>query len=175
VKDEHFKQGAALPGASVVLMLPTGPVASDRGNEARMTRIRDFLSSRQGGNEQLAEERLIVAVTEAVSEEMERKGVTKTALAEALGCSKAHVSKLLGGSRNMTLRTLAAIACALDVEPSFGLVSSGEDRRADDDGWETDPKLVGKVVRLCPRSEVTEIAANDDEGWSQPRPVLGGC
>jgi transcriptional regulator with XRE-family HTH domain len=137
-----------------------------------MTKISDFLSSLDDGTELLAEERLIVAVTEAIAEAMERKGITKTTLAESLGCSKAHVSKLLGGSRNMTLRTLAAIAYALEVEPSFRLAPTGLHRPMDDDDWQTDPKLVGKVVRLCPENRAAAIAANDDEGWSQPLRVV---
>lgn len=139
-----------------------------------MTKISDFLSSLDGGTELLAEERLIVAVTEAIAEAMARKGVTKAALAESLGCSKAHVSKLLGGSRNMTLRTLADIAYALEVEPSFRLAPSRLHRRSDDDDWHTDPNLVGKVVRLCPDNKAAAIAANDDEGWSQPLRVVAG-
>lgn len=139
-----------------------------------MSKISDFLSSVDGGAELLAEERFMVAVTEAISKEMERKGISKAGLADSLGCSKAHVSKLLGGSRNMTLRTLAAISYALDVEPSLKL-KTADGQAADDDGWETDPLCVSKVIRLFPENrgaEVAAIAANDDGGWSKPLRVV---
>lgn len=140
-----------------------------------MSKISNFLSSVDGGAELLAEERFIVAVTEAISKEMERKGISKAGLAESLGCSKAHVSKLLGGSRNMTLRTLAAISFALDADPELKLKTA--EYQADDDGWETDPQHIAKVYYFPENrfEEVAANAANDDEGWTQPQLVLVGA
>lgn len=141
-----------------------------------MTKISDFLASLDGGAELVAEERLIVAVSEMVAAEMQRKGVTRAALAESLGCSKAHVTKLLGGSRNMTLRTLAAIAHALDAEPRFQLAPRAGDQPGEvDDGWDTRPHLIGKVIRLCPQGGVAAGAANDGDGWSPPLRIVNRC
>ena len=64
----------------------------------------------------LAEERLIADVTEALWDVMEQLDVSKTQLATRLGKSKGHVSQLLSGSRNMTLRTLAEICFVLGRE-----------------------------------------------------------
>jgi len=58
-------------------------------------------------------ERLILEATELILELMEDENVTRTELAERLGKSKGHVSQLLNGDRNMTLRTLAEISYAL--------------------------------------------------------------
>ncbi len=63
-----------------------------------------------------AQERCIVAVTEALGEAMERAGVNRTQLAQALGVSKSHVSQLFAG-RNLTLRTIGDVlwVCGLEV------------------------------------------------------------
>ena len=44
---------------------------------------------------------------------MEEQQVSKTDLAQQVGTSKSHVTQLLSGSRNMTLRTLAELAFAV--------------------------------------------------------------
>ena len=68
-------------------------------------------------------ERLVLEATELILAEMERQGFSRTDLARSLGKTKGHVSQILSGERNMTLRTLAEIALALsfrmqlDAEP----------------------------------------------------------
>lgn len=59
------------------------------------------------------QERAILEVTERICELMEEKGVSRTELAARLGKTKGHVSQLLDGSRNLTLRTLADVFTAL--------------------------------------------------------------
>lgn len=59
-------------------------------------------------------ERLILDATELILRLLERQGITKSQLADRIGKSKGHVSQLLNGERNMTLRTLAEIAHALN-------------------------------------------------------------
>lgn len=63
-----------------------------------------------------ARERCIVALTEALAEVMEEKGISRAELAERLGVSKAHISQVLNGSRNMTLSTLADVLWACGQE-----------------------------------------------------------
>jgi transcriptional regulator with XRE-family HTH domain len=65
-----------------------------------------------------AGEELTFNVTEELLIIMEDKGITKSQLAEKLGKTKAYVSQLLSGSRNMTLRTLSDLCFALGVTPS---------------------------------------------------------
>lgn len=67
------------------------------------------------------QERLVLWATEMLSEEMERAGVSRAALAERLGTSRANVTGLLSGGRNMTLRTLADVAGVLGMRVEITL------------------------------------------------------
>lgn len=62
----------------------------------------------------VAEETLIFDVTEEISRALDAAGITRKELAEALGKSKGHITQLLSGERNMTLRTAADLAHALE-------------------------------------------------------------
>ena len=67
------------------------------------------------------EEGLILETTEAICAAMEKRCMSKAALANRLGTSKAYVTQLLKGNRNMTLRTFASIAFALNMTPEMAL------------------------------------------------------
>lgn len=69
------------------------------------------------------QEELILDVTERLTEALHEMGVTQAELARRLGRTPGFVSQLLGGGRNLTLRTIADIAVALDLRPSFALSS----------------------------------------------------
>ena len=75
----------------------------------------------------LAQERLIVDVIGSLWEELERSKVRKTDLADRLGVSRAYVTQALNGGRNLSLRTLADFAWALDCKIRVGLASSDFD------------------------------------------------
>jgi transcriptional regulator with XRE-family HTH domain len=78
--------------------------------------MNDWVNSTADRQRLFEEERLIALVAEEIYEAMNRdKTVSKTDLASTLGKSKAFVSQLLNGSRNMTLRTLADIAHSLNT------------------------------------------------------------
>lgn len=61
-----------------------------------------------------AQEDLILDVTEAILEAMEDRGTSRADLARKLDVTRAHVTQVLSGERNMTLRTLADFAFAVD-------------------------------------------------------------
>lgn len=67
--------------------------------------------------QKIAQEKLILDVTESVFEQLELQGKSKADLAKCMNRSNAYITQILNGSRNMTLRTLADIAFALGVEP----------------------------------------------------------
>jgi hypothetical protein len=99
-----------------------------------------------------ARDRCIVAFTEALGEIMVQSDLSRTALAEKLGKSPSQISRLLNGGQNMTLRTVADVLWACDMEvvdPALGFGPLG----------------------------VIEVAINDATGWQpvgmdafQPRP-----
>ena len=57
----------------------------------------------------LAQEELILEVTETICELLEKEKISRKELADRLGKSKGFVSQLLNGGRNLTLRTVADI------------------------------------------------------------------
>lgn len=59
------------------------------------------------------QERAILEVTELVSRLMEEQNVSKAELARRLSTSKANVTQMLDGRRNMTVRTLADVLFSL--------------------------------------------------------------
>ena len=71
----------------------------------------------------LRQERLILDVTEQLAGALESSRVTQAELARRMGRTPGFVSQLLGGGRNLTLRTIADIAAALSLRPSFKLSS----------------------------------------------------
>jgi transcriptional regulator with XRE-family HTH domain len=74
------------------------------------------------------QERLVAWATERLSEAMEEGEVSKADLARLLETSRANVTALLSGGRNMTLRTLADVACVLGhrVEISLEPLRQGQ-------------------------------------------------
>lgn len=63
----------------------------------------------------LAEEALILDSTELITGLMLGKGLTRADLAKRIGKTRGFVTQVLAGTRNMTLRTLADLAFALDA------------------------------------------------------------
>lgn len=78
------------------------------------------------------EESLILETTELIEELLELTGVNRKELAERLGKSKGFVTQILTGDRNMTLRTLADLAFALEhrvevaASPLAGAADGGQ-------------------------------------------------
>jgi len=62
------------------------------------------------------QEKLILEVTEVISGLMKKKMMNRTKLAELLGKSRGHVTQLLDGTANMTLRTISDVFVALGAE-----------------------------------------------------------
>jgi transcriptional regulator with XRE-family HTH domain len=90
------------------------------------------------------EESLILEATELIEEILEKTGLNRKELADKLGRSKGFITQILSGDRNMTLRTLAAFAFALDHRVSVAaspLAASG-------DGGEAKPGLRPAMTRV---------------------------
>jgi transcriptional regulator with XRE-family HTH domain len=67
----------------------------------------------------MAQGDLIMEVTETLCELLEKEQVSRKELADRLGKSKGFVSQLLGGGRNLTLRTVADILHVLGYKVSL--------------------------------------------------------
>ena len=68
-----------------------------------------------------AQEGLLLAASEEIWRVMNRNLITKAELAKRIGCSRAHITMVLNGTRNMTLRTLSDIAKALGCDVAVRL------------------------------------------------------
>ena len=70
------------------------------------------------------QEALILDVTEMLVQVLEEADVCRKELAKRLDCIPGYVSQLLGGGKNLTLRTISDVALALDLKPTFLLTCS---------------------------------------------------
>ena len=84
-----------------------------------MSTFEDLKSWLNEPSSEVEAERLILEVSELILEKMEQSDISHTELAGRLGKSKSHVSRLLRGDRNMTLRTLAEICYSLSYRASL--------------------------------------------------------
>lgn len=75
------------------------------------------------------QEGLILEATCTLYECMESSGLSKSKVAKRLGKTKAFVTQVLDGSRNMTLRTLADFARVTGYTLRITAVKKGEERR----------------------------------------------
>ncbi len=96
-------------------------------------KIKNVLGRKSDLQKEICQEKLILDVTESIFEVLEKQGKSRADLAASMGRSAAYVSQLLNGSRNMTLRTLADISYALDIEPRFEI--GFRDQLCDDQNW----------------------------------------
>jgi transcriptional regulator with XRE-family HTH domain len=66
---------------------------------------------------------LVTQLTNEITFHMRECGISRADLAARMGVSPGRVSQILGGGENLTLRTLAALATALDARFDFELSS----------------------------------------------------
>ena len=100
------------------------------------------------------QEGLIIDVSEAIWEILEDQNISKAELAERLGTSRANITKLLDGSRNMTLRTLADIATALGYKVRVNFTEAAQDTVR----WEN----IGQQARPTRKAYSIALTANID-------------
>jgi transcriptional regulator with XRE-family HTH domain len=112
-----------------------------------------------------AQEGLILSVTEEIWTALEHRGWQKQDLAKALGCSNAHVTQLLNGSRNTTLKTLSDIAEALNQRITISLEDKSKPK-----AWQPMEEPVIQPVRpqiLVHPEEIKEVP------FSETRTTVG--
>jgi antitoxin component HigA of HigAB toxin-antitoxin module len=68
------------------------------------------------------QEELILDTTELILARMEQRDINKSQLAKMLDMSKSHITHLLRGSRNMTLRTVSDIFFELGYQATIDAI-----------------------------------------------------
>jgi transcriptional regulator with XRE-family HTH domain len=100
-------------------------------------------------------DRLFVWVSDAIAEAMHGENLSKADVARRLGMSRANVTRLLNGRRNLTLKSMADLAWAANsrIKVEIGPLAQESSRKvysvtdfvglpADDDGIELQAALV---------------------------------
>lgn len=129
---------------------------------AMNTSTKTWLSASDINQRLFAEESLIIDAAEEVWAVMELKGITKADLAALLGTSKANITQLLNGSRNMTLRTLADISHSLGQKVAIKL----SECRQEDEDWEPSGHVI-YAARSFRLGSFEYMAANDGVEWQE--------
>jgi transcriptional regulator with XRE-family HTH domain len=106
--------------------------------------LRLGVASGQKASENRADEELTDLITQVTNEIdwlMREDKITRADLAARMGVSPGRVSQVLSGGENLTLRTLASLASALDAHFELELRPAGpgaEGEDADTTDWEAD-------------------------------------
>lgn len=127
------------------------------------TTIDNWLNESRENQRLFAQEGLILEATEELWAAMERTATNKADLAKLLSTSKANITQLLNGNRNLTLRTLADIAFVLGQTVSIEITSAEEQA----DEW----KDIFHAIRPMRRGTSPHITANDD--WTESALAMG--
>lgn len=101
------------------MAVPGPPQGSGPGDDVMSARaaLRHRRDREEDYDRLLAQERLILSVTERVLEVLAEQGLTQCELAERLDVSEARVSQVLCGEKNnLTLRAISDIAHVLGLD-----------------------------------------------------------
>lgn len=98
----------------------------------------DYLSSMLPVNEDeklvVTTEMLVLSVQVALQKEMTTRGISQSKLAEKLGMSPSRISQIFSeGGPNLTLKTIARVAAALDSDLELALVFRHNNQAATSD------------------------------------------
>ncbi|HQW51118.1 MAG TPA: helix-turn-helix transcriptional regulator [Tepidiformaceae bacterium] len=107
-----------------------------------MTKVLDWFQEYQDDPEYLFE-LASLAIAEEIVARMESLGLNRRQLAKRLGVSAPRVTQLLAGDDNLTLKTLTAVAAALDATVSVTFAPRTSARKvvpSDWTAWITGPR-----------------------------------
>lgn len=105
-------------------------------------------------------EKLALDVYLEIRQRKAELGVTQADLAKRLGLTQSRVSQLLRYNRNLTLRTLALLANALEAEwADMRLLPKGQPRGDEDGEWEERYELTERLIATA--------AVPSAEGWKR--------
>ncbi len=78
-----------------------------------MVKLQDWIDEFQGDPD-YEFTKVAIDIGEQIVARMEERGMTQADLARAMGVSRARVSQILRGNDNLTLKSIVAVAIALD-------------------------------------------------------------
>ena len=126
------------------------------------------------GRRAFEEEFLIGDVTETIAGLLDSLSISQRELAERLGVTEGRVSQILGGSGNLTLRSLAAVGWALGIK--FGLRATPMVDRSATPAVDDSPapawlRSVGGEARLV-RGYQKETPSGLETKWGSIEPTM---
>jgi transcriptional regulator with XRE-family HTH domain len=119
--------------------------------------LRLGVTSGQEAVEARVDEELSLLVTQLMNEinwHMRERGLTRADLASRMGVSPGRISQVLSGGENLTLRTLASLATALDARFEMDLRP-----RESNQGADATPQLAPPVAAERPRTQAPRASA----------------
>ena len=127
--------------------------------------LKAFLLNTDEGPQVMAEEYLLFAVSEMISEKMKKHGVSRAELARRLNKKPSQITAILRGTQNVTLRTLAAIAYALDLKVEMKMIPNECRHYA----------YLDEPVRITPPDKIISVPfsnESNDGNWSEPQRIV---
>jgi transcriptional regulator with XRE-family HTH domain len=94
-----------------------------------MNKIEELLASSGEGQKEVKRAELRVDVTEAILLLMEKKGISKSELADILGVTRSAITQALSSSRNLSLNLIADISSALGATVKFDIHVATQEAR----------------------------------------------
>ncbi len=93
-----------------------------------MIRLQDWIAEFQGDPD-YEFDKVAIEVGEQIVARMEERGLTQADLAREMGVSRARVNQILRGNDNLTLKSIVAVAIALDARVDVQLKPARSARR----------------------------------------------
>ena len=129
--------------------------------------LTEKLTSTPEGMRLFQQERVIMEVTELICALMEEEDVSKAELAKRLSTSKANVTQMLDGRRNMTIRTVS------DVLFHLGHVLEISDKNLSDAMTHYDQRFhICDVEYIKPQPNIWRFAVPKGRAWQQGQKAL---
>lgn len=88
-------------------------------------------------------ERLLLDINEQLCQLMQNRGITRSELADRLHVSKPWITKLLKGNRNLTLRSLVAVAHELGLRVDMRFAPK---QASYDEEWPAHARVAGGTM-----------------------------
>lgn len=116
----------------------------------------------------MAQEELIMEVTEVFCALLEREKTSKATLAKKMGRTKGYISQLLKGGKNLTLRSISDLAFSLGQTVQFQIKQ--RDEKCNVSSFVTDFSRKKRSKKVFAKNKITFA----DDYFSRSRTELAG-